>query len=84
MSAHIYGAKPGKCKCARCEKRRAAGEIPRKSFRDMRVCDGRDVWVVSGHVTGDTVHVTEVHGDINNLTGLRNALRPLMTAGGGK
>lgn len=79
--AHRYGMKPGKCVCPKCLKGRDDGTLPRFGFSDVRITDGRNVWMVSGTVAFATasrvvdVKVTEVHGDITDHAGLRNALR---------
>ena len=44
-------------------------------FTDRRVTNGRNHWTVSGTIEAQRVTLTQIYGDINDVTGLRAAVR---------
>lgn len=47
-------------------------------FNDRRVSNGRNGWIVSGHIERDQVILTRIEGDINDEAGLREAVAALL------
>lgn len=48
---------------------------------DKRITDGKNTWTVSGQVLpNDTVILSQVHGDIADVTGIGAAMRALIAS----
>jgi hypothetical protein len=49
---------------------------PRKTFTNLRVTNGKNVWHVTGRIeTKGSIILTRIEGDINDTAGLKQAIK---------